>query len=57
MKVKVCIRNGNTSSQHFILVNEEENTVLYYAPNNWKTIAGAKRWAKNNGFEIKEGSK
>lgn len=48
-----CINQG-TPSQYFGLKNAEENTVLHCAPNNWKTEAGAKRWAQRNGFTVKE---
>lgn len=52
MKVKTYIINEGTESQYYGLKNAEENTVLYSAPNNWKTEAGAVRWAKKHGFEI-----
>ena len=48
-----CIHQG-TPSQYYGLKNAEENTVLHFAPNNWKTEAGAKRWAQRNGFTVKE---
>lgn len=48
-----CINQG-TASQYYGLKNAEENTVLHFAPNNWKTEAGAKRWAQRNGFTVKE---
>lgn len=48
-----CINQG-TPSQYYGLKNAEENTVLHFAPNNWKTEAGAKRWAQRNGFTVKE---
>lgn len=52
MKVSVyCINNG-TSSKYYGLKNAEEGTVLYSAPNNWKTERGAINWARKNGFEI-----
>ena len=46
-----CINKG-TPSQYYGLKNAEDNTVLHYAPNNWKTEAGAKRWAQRNGFRL-----
>lgn len=52
MKVKVYCINKGTSIQYFGLKNADENQVLYSAPNNWKTKAGAIRWAKKHGFEI-----
>ena len=52
MKVTVYVINKGTSSQYFGLKNAEENQVLYYAPNNWKTERGAKNWAKKNGLEL-----
>ena len=52
MTVKVYCINKNTDSQYFGLKNAEENTVLYSAPNNWKTEKGAIRWAERNGFKI-----
>lgn len=52
MKVKVyCINKGQTT-QCFGLKNEQDNQVLFYAPNNWKTEKGAIRWAIKNGFEV-----
>lgn len=54
MKVKVYTINEGTESQYFGLKNAEENTVLYSAPNNWKTAKGAIRWAINHGLEVTE---
>lgn len=52
MKVKVyCINKGQTG-QYFGLKNAEEDTVLYYAPNNWKTKKGAMNWANKNGLQV-----
>ena len=48
-----CINKG-TPSQYYGLKNAEDNTFLRFAPNNWKTEAGAKRWAQRNGLTIKE---
>ena len=52
MKVKTYWINKGTASQYFGLQNAEDNTVLYYAPNNWKTERGALNWARKNGYEI-----
>lgn len=51
MKVTSYIINAGTSSQYYGLKNATDNQVLYSAPNNWKTLNGAKRWAEKNGFE------
>ena len=50
MKVTAYIINEGTAAQYYGLKNAEENQVLHYAP-TWKTLNGAKRWAKKNGFE------
>lgn len=52
MKVTTYVINKGTSSQYYGLKNAEENTVLHYAPNNWKTERGAKNWAIKNGYEF-----
>ncbi len=52
MKVAIYCINKGTPAQYYGLKNAEENTVLYYAPNNWKTEKGAINWAKKHGFEI-----
>ena len=52
MKVSIYVINKGTSSQYFGLKDAEENQVLYYAPNNWKTEKGAIRWAERNGYEV-----
>lgn len=54
MLVSVYCINKGTPSEYYGLKNAEENTVLHFAPNNWKTEAGAKRWAQRNGFTVKE---
>lgn len=51
-----CI-NQRTPNQYYGLKNAEENTVLHSAPNNWKTRAGAERWAVKNGFTIQSEKK
>ncbi len=51
MKVTIYCINKGTTSQYFGLKNEEENTVLRYAP-TWKTEKGAIRWATKNGFTV-----
>lgn len=51
MKVKItCINEGQTG-QHYCIVDAEENQVLWYAPNNWKTVKGAEKWAERHGYE------
>ena len=52
MKVTIYCINKGSSAEYYGLKNAEENTVLYYAPNNWKTEKGAINWAKKHGFEI-----
>lgn len=52
MKVTTYSISQNTTSQYFGLKNAEENTVLHFAPNNWKTEKGALNWAKKHGYEI-----
>lgn len=51
MKVKAYCINKGQSSQHFVLITDEGQE-LQYAPNNWKTEAGALRWARNHGYKI-----
>ena len=57
MKVKVYVINKGQTGQYYGLKNAEDNQVLYNAPNNWKTKAGAIKWAKKNGFDVIESSK
>lgn len=52
MKVKVYCINKGTAAQYFGLKNANENTVLYYAPNNWKTETGARKWAEKHGYKV-----
>ena len=52
MKVKVYTINKGQSVQYFGLQNAKEGTVLYSAPNNWKTKKGAVGWALKHGFTI-----
>lgn len=52
MKVTTYCINKGTTSEYYGLKNADENTVLHYAPNNWKTEKGAIRWAIKNGFEV-----
>ena len=40
--------------QYYGLKSVNDNHVLYYAPNNWKTKRGAINWAKKNGYEVEE---
>lgn len=54
MKVKIYVINEGTESEFYGLKNAEENTVLYGAPNNWKTRKGAMKWAIKNGLEVTE---
>lgn len=54
MEVKVYCINKGTAAQYFGLKTAEENRVLYYAPNNWKTERGAIRWAEKHGFKVVE---
>ena len=53
MTVTIYCVNEGTNSRYYGLKNANENTVLHSAPNNWKTEAGAKKWAQRNGFVIK----
>lgn len=52
MKVKTYCINRGQPGQYFGLMNAEDGTVLYYAPNNWKTEKGALRGAVKHGFII-----
>lgn len=52
MKVKTYCINRGQPTQYYGLKNAKENTVLTYAPNNWKTERGAYGWAKKNGYEV-----
>ena len=52
MKVTVYCINKGQPGQFFGLKNKNDNQVLHYAPNNWKTEAGALRWAVKHGYEI-----
>ena len=52
MTVTTYVINKGTSNQYYGLKNAKENTVLHYAPNNWKTEKGAINWAKKKGYEI-----
>lgn len=54
MLVSVYCINEGANSKCYGLKNAEENTILRFAPNNWKTEAGAKRWAQRNGLTVKE---
>ena len=56
MKVKVYVINEGTPSEYYGLKNAEEGTVLYSAPNNWKSAKGAQRWAEKHGYEVVESS-
>lgn len=52
MKVQIYCINRNQPSQYFGLWSVNNNHVLYCAPNNWKTVKGAERWALRNGYEV-----
>ena len=52
MKVTTYCINKGTPAQYYGLKNAEENQVLVYAPNNWKTEKGALNWAKKHGYKI-----
>ena len=52
MKVTIFCINKGTAAQYYGLKNADENTVLYGAPNNWKTEAGAKKWAEKRGYKV-----
>ena len=54
MKVTTFTINKGTASQYYGLKSVNDNHVLYYAPNNWKTKRGAINWAKKNGYEVEE---
>lgn len=47
-----CINKGQ-ASQYYGLRTVEDNHVLHYAPNNWKTEKGALRWAVKHGYKVK----
>ena len=51
MKVTTYIINSGRPSQYYGLKNVQDNQVLHFAPNNWKTEKGALNWAKKNGLE------
>ena len=50
MKVTTYVINKGQSGQYYGLKNKSDNQVLYSAPNNWKTKAGAKKWAESKGM-------
>lgn len=52
MKVTTYCINKGQPTQYFGLKNAEDNQVLCFAPNNWKTEKGALRWAVKHGYEI-----
>lgn len=52
MKVTTYIINRGQPTQYYGLKNAEDNQVLYYAPNNWKTEKGAIRWAEKQGLVV-----
>ena len=54
MKVFVYVINEGTPSEYYGLKNADEGTVLYSAPNNWKSRKGAERWAEKHGYQVVE---
>lgn len=52
MKVTTYCINKGQPTQYFGLKNAEDNQVLFFAPNNWKTEKGALRFAVKHGYEI-----
>ena len=56
MKVTSYVINKGQSGEYYGLKNKETNQVLYSAPNNWKSIEGAKRWAEKKGMIYVEDS-
>lgn len=56
LRVTVFVINKGQPSQYFGLKIADENTVLPYAPNNWKTKRGAENWAKKHGYTVVESS-
>lgn len=54
MEVIIYCINKDTNSEYYGLKNAKENMVLHFAPNNWKTEAGARRWAQRNGFIVRK---
>lgn len=53
MEVKTYCINKGTTAQYYALINAEDDSVLHYAPNNWRTEEGAKRWARKHGYTVK----
>ncbi len=52
MAITVYCINKGTKAQYFGLKSVESGAVLHFAPNNWKTEAGARRWAEKHGFKV-----
>ena len=52
IKVTTYIINKGQNTQYYGLKNTNNNKVLHYAPNNWKTEKGALNWAKKNGYDV-----
>ena len=51
MKVKATpIRT--TAGTYYVLKNTGNNSIVYNAPNKWKTKRGAENWASNNGYTV-----
>ena len=56
MKVTTYEINPGTDSHYYGMMNYEEDYVLYHTP-KWKTLNGARRWAKKHGYEFVEPNK
>lgn len=55
LKVKVVVFNQGTSSEYYNLMTVPDNKMLYAASGKqWKTKAGAAKWAKAQGFDVVE---
>lgn len=52
IEVTTYVINEGTSSQYYGLKTIEDNQVLTFAPNNWKTEKGALNWAKKHGCTV-----
>lgn len=52
MKVTTYCINKGQPTQYFGLKTIDDNQVIRFAPNNWKTEKGALRWAVKNGYEV-----
>lgn len=50
MEVTIYCINKGTNAERFGLENAEIGVL--HAPNNWKTEAGARRWAEKHGYKV-----